>query len=444
MIEFTQTILGLIGFVALLVVILVGWVISWFTIVSPSEAHLVVTPNKKFVACADEAIGEKRSYYAIPSWIPGFGRKVKVMDITIKDLTMIHETVEKNQARYNVKSSTKYRIRDVKTASETYINDTELHEQLSGILHSAIRAVTIRYDIQEARAQKAKMATEVEKEIEKDFSTYGTQICSFQLVDIQDTADSKIISNISRRREVEIESETRQVNAEKMKQAVMKEAESTEASKKREIERDESIAKREQDKVMAVAVQEKLARDKQMDVVKISTIRQAEIDKEKAIVKANQDAETQKIIKEQQRLIGEGTRMKMEQEALGDYAKTFQAGKANADAKELLQKALQKFDDNAIRALVAEKIVDMQTQVGVKSAEALKEAELKIFVGGNSAGQGFDLGQLISSMAVSNKGTADAVLNLLARPNDLGLGDIKKMMPSMQPATIREVDKKAK
>lgn len=51
------------------------------------------------------------------------------MDVTIKELVINQETYEINQARYDVKSSTKYRIVNVGVAAETFVSQAELQEQ---------------------------------------------------------------------------------------------------------------------------------------------------------------------------------------------------------------------------------------------------------------------------------------------------------------------------
>ncbi len=66
----------------------------------------------------------------------------------------------------------------------------------------------------------------------------------------------------------------------------------------------------------------------------------------------------------------------------------------------------------------------MQRQIGLETAKALTEADLKVFAGGDSARSGFDLGQLIESLNVASESSAVSVLNRLARPNDLGFKDI--------------------
>lgn len=412
------------GVIALILIICA---FAWYRIVPPSEAHLVVTPKKKMVCSSDPKIqkdGGSSTYFAIPK-IPGIGRTVRVMDVTIKELVLNQETIEEGQARYAVKSSTKYKITDVQTASETSTSDEDLEKQLEEVIKASVRAVTVKYDVIKARSEKQKMAEEVTKEMKDDFAKWGIELVNFQLVDFQDVVGkdgkviSSIISDISRRREVEIETQTRERNAEKYKQAKVKEAESDEVSQKREIMRDEEVAKREQEKEQTIQTAKKLAEEKRFEVVKVQTIKQAEIDKEKAIVEANQKREQEEIMKQQKKLEGEGDRLKEEEQAKGAAAPIREKGLAEAEAKEKLQVALNKFGDEAIRALVAEKIVEMQQAVGVAGAKALENADVRLFGGGDSSG--FDIGKMISSMAVANEGSANATLNKLARPNDVGL-----------------------
>ena len=400
---------------------------AWYRIVSPTEAHLVITPRKKLIVSSDDSIAtdKKKTYFAIPSAIPFIGRQIRIMDLTIKEIVLTQESYEKNQARFNVKSSTKYRIDDVKRAAETFDSNEELKKQLEEVIVSSTNAVAAKYDVVEMRSKKQEMSKAVQVEMLDDLKQWGLELVSFQLIDFKDTEDSKIISDISKRREVEIEARTREENAEKIKQARIKEADAEEKAKTREIARDQVVAEREQNKEQKIAEQEKLAEEKRFEVVRVREVKQAEIDKEKAIVKANEDKETESIRKETKRLEGEGDRLREEEKAKGEAAPIREKGLAEAEAKEKLQAALNKFGDKAIMALTAEKIVSMQESVGVETAKALSNADVKVFSGGDeSSKNGFDLGKMISAMSASNDGAAKAALNKIARPNDLGLNGL--------------------
>jgi flotillin len=395
---------------------------AWYRIVPPSEAHLVVTPYKKMVVSSDDKIStdKKKAYFAIPNFIPFFGRNIRRMDVTIKELVVGQETYEKDQARYNVVSSLKYRIQDVQSAAETFTSDQELKEMLTEVVKSSVRAVTIKYDVVNTRSKKSEIQEQIRVEMDDDLKKWGLQLMNFQLIDFRDTEDSNIISDISKRREVEIQSRTRQENAEKKKLARVKEAEAEEVAKQREIEKDKVIGEQEQLKTQKIAEMQKTAEEKRFAVVQVQTIKQAEIDKEKAIVQANQAREQEEILKQKKKLEGEGDRLKQEEQAKGVAAPIREKGLAEAEAKEKLQSALNKFGDDAIRALVAEKIVEKDKDVGVATARALEKADLKVFSGGEGDRQGFDLGKIISSASVADGDAANAILNKLGRPNDLG------------------------
>lgn len=422
----TIAVLVIIGVPAVLFILML---LFTYRIVPKSQAHVVVTPSKTMICSGNPAFSridgkpsKKATYFHFPEWIPFLGRTLRVMDITTKEVVIDQETIEKGQARYSVKSSTKYRVKDVDVASETTTSDTELKKQLEEVIRAGIRAITVKYDVVEARANKQDMETGIRQEIEDDFAKWGLELVNFQLVDFSDTNASQIISNISKRREVEIEAQTRQENAERIKAARMKEAESDEKAKEREIKRDEIVGMREENKKQKIAEQAKLAKEKHFEVVRVETIKQAEITKDEAIVQANQAKDQEKILMEQKRLEGQGDKLRDMEKAKGEAAPILEKGLAEAKAKDALQEALNKFGDEAIRALVAEKIVEMQKEVGIAGAKALEVADVRMFSG--SDGGGFDIGKMVASMMTSNDAAAASALNKLARPNDLGFGNL--------------------
>ena len=436
----TPSMLITIGIIVFFLIIIIC-AFSWYTVVDPSEAHLVVTPRTKFVVSSDEKVGTTKTYFAIPRSIPFFGRVTRKMDVTIKEILIDQETIEEGQARYRVSTSTKYRIRDIKIAAETFINDKELQGQITEIIKSGVRAITVKYNVVDARAKKQEMEQGIRAEITDDLLQWGLELINFQLVDFFDTKESTIITDISRRREVEIEVTTREQNAEKYKNAKIKEAEADELSQKREIERDRVVAEQQQLKNQKIAEATKISQEKEFEVVRVKTIKQAEIDKdqtiikaqqskEQAIIKAEQDKETEAILKERKKLEGEGNRLKAEEDAKALAAPIKEKGSAEADvirligfaeadAKFKLQEALNKFGNAAIQALVAEKVVDKDKEIGIALAKALEKAQVRVFAGGGNTA-GFDLGSLIESLTMANSDAGIALKNRLARPNDVG------------------------
>lgn len=404
---------------------------SWYRIVPPSEAHIVISPGKRMVCTSDKKVvaqivqntkeGSGTRYGG--SWyfkIPII-RTVRHLDLTIMEITEPMETFEKDQGRYGVRYSLKFRIENVERAAETFTDKPDLFNQLKENIQAAVRVVTVKHSVTDARAMKNEMESDIETNIGKDLEQWGLRMVNFVLVDFNDTKDSAIISDISRRREVSINTETRQQNAQRIQEARVKEAEAEETAKQREIAKDEAIAKRDQDKLQAVAVKQRDTREKELEVVKVQQVKTAEIAKERAVIEAEQQREVEVINKEQKKLIGEGDRLRDVEQAEGKAAYIKAEGLAEAAAKEALQEALNKFKDEAIRALIAEKVVSMQQAIGVATAEAIGKADVKIFSGGGNAKAGFDLGSLVSAAQITSDQAAQTAINRIARPNDLGL-----------------------
>lgn len=416
--------------IIVLVVLSLLCAFAWYTIVPSSEAHYVIygsggskvfSADKKF-----QTPGAGSAYFLIPEYFPIIGRLSRSIDVTIKELIFSQETYEKDQARYMVKSSTKYRITDVRKAAESFTKEDELKSQLKEIIQAAVREVTVKYDVVNARAKKQLMSEEVEKSIKDDLAQWGIELVNFVLVDFQDTDESSIVSDISKRREVEIQSNTREQNAEKLKQARIKEAEADEKAQEREIARDKIVAERKQQAAQAVSEKQKLAEEKRLEVTKVQVVKQAEIHKEAAIVKAKEEKATQEILKDKKRLEGEGDRIKAEQIAKGNAADIREKILAEAEGKEKLQAALNKFTPAAITALTAELAIEANKAVGIKGAEALAQSDMKVFAG-SDGGQGFDIGKVLEATRVSSPETANAIENKIARPNDLGVVALKKV-----------------
>lgn len=402
---------------------------SWYRIVPATEVHLVTTPKKRFVASSDRKISQYSTYFEIPSWIPFFGRTVRIIDATIKEVRGKQDTIEKDNARYVVDTSLKYRVKDIETAANTIINEENLNGQLDGIINAAVRAATVKYAVQDARAKKKDIEAEIREQLDDDLAKFGLELVSFQLVDFSDTEESKIISNISKRQEISIEALTREMNAEKIKSARMKEAIADQEAKKQEIERDQQVALRDQERLQKIAEQAKVTEQKRLEVEmtqktmteninKAAAEIQANKAKEVAKIEAERDKEVANIQKEALKSQGEGYRVNAEEKAKGDAASIREKGLAEADAKNKLQEALNKFKPEAINALVADKLVEKDRAIGIANAEALKAAKINVMAGGND--EGFEIAKYLQSMKMVDSSTSEAILNRIAKPNDLG------------------------
>jgi len=434
--------------VATVAALAVGFVAlsAMYNVVDPSKAHMVIKASGKTVIySADDSIStseNKSSYFFIPEWVPFIGMTRKIIDVTIKEIVDHQETYEKSQARYCVDTSLKYRINNVSVNGQTSLGEEDVAKQLREVISSTVRDVTIKYTLVEVRANKSKVEDEIEELITKDLNKWGLYLVNFQLVNFADTKHSTIVSDISEREEKRIAAETRIAVAERDREAKIKEAENREMASVRELLEKQKVDAQAEASKVEVAKQEEKAKEAHFKVVKVEEIKRAEIDKEKAkvvaeqikevaLIKANELKDAEEINKQQKKLSGEGDKIKAEEIAKGNAAKAREEGLAEAEAieakglaeakaKNELQKALNLFGDDAIKALIAEKEVAKDEAIGIATAQALANAEVKVFSGSDNRG-GFDLGKTLSALQVADPNTAKNVGNNIARPNDVGL-----------------------
>ena len=420
--------------IAFLIIILA----ALYRIVPADYADVVIREGKVRVYSSHKeySIDGKSAYFNIPSWFFLFKLGMLVHRIPLKVLTIDVPnflSFDKDRARFECNIITYVTVNDPLVAAKRFSGDVdEMIKQISMVVQAITRDVTTKKAIREIINDREGVLKLIQEPLTNTIKVWGVELKDIELIDFKDPqkgeregeAPSHVISDISSIIEEQINSEARQKNAEQKQIARTKEAQNEEAARLREIQKDEFIGRRDQEKLMKIAEQEKLAREQELEVTRVQKVKNQEIEKERLIVEAKQRKEVEEINVEQKRLEGEGDRKRAEEKAKGEAAPIRERGYAEADAKEKLQLALNKFGPAAITALVAQQVVDMQTQVGIAAANALKEADVKLFAGSQTGQTGFDIGQMVSAMGVSNTSLAESILNRLSRPNDLGIGSI--------------------
>ena len=379
----------IIGFIALLIFILA----SLYRVVPADFADVVIQSGKTRVYSPHKQYSPdgKSAYFQIPSWFFLFRLGMQVHRIPLKIIPINVPNFlafDKDRARFVCDIITYVVVKDPVEAAKRFAGDLRvLNEQISVIVQSTTRDVTTKKAIREVINNRQDVIEAVTPILSVTISNWGLELKSLELIDFKDPTDpsfgieSKVIHDISSIIERQINSEARQKNAEQLMIARQKEAQSDEDARKREIARDEEIGKREQEKNMRIAEKQKEAREKELEVVRVQQVKTQTIEKERAVVEANLKKEVEEVNKIQKKLEGEGDRVRLEEQAIGNAAKIKQNILAEAEGKTKLQEALNKFEDKAIRALIAEKVVEMQQAIGVASAKALENSEMRVFVG---------------------------------------------------------------
>ena len=411
---------------------------SLYRVVPANEAHVIIQAGKTTVYTSNPKISEngKSAYFKIPEWFFLFGLGMKIHKIPL-DILPVHVTdflaFDKDRARFVCDIIAYVTAKDPITAAMRFSgNVATLKEQVSKVVQATTRDATTKQTIREIINNRQGVIQEINVPLKDALTEWGLDLNDIELIEFKDPIPGKddeeeashVIADISSIIEEEINSEARQKNAEQKKEARLKEALAEETAKIREIEKEEEIGKREEQKLQLIAKEAKKAKEEQLEVTKVEQVKNAQIQKEKQIVIAKQDKEVEAINKAKKRLEGEGTRLQQQEEAKGAAAPIREKGLAEAEAKEKLQAALNKFKPEAIQALIAEKVVEMQEKVGVEGAKALTHADMKVFAGTEGDKAGFDIGKTLAAITVSNEGAAKAILNRLGTPHDIGIKNL--------------------
>ena len=444
-----ELVLGAIVVIAVLAVIGA----SLYRVVPADVADVVIQGNDIRVYSSHPEYNKegKAAYFKIPSWFFLFNKGMKVITIPLAIIPIDVPdflAFDKERARFKVDIITYVAVRDPIVTAKRFNGDLEqLGKQISFVIQSTMRDATTKKSVREIINDRKGMITEITPQLKEVIEAWGLDLVSVELIDFKDDPDegSRVIADISSMIETQITSEARQKNADNLKLARLKEAEAEELAKQREIAKDQAIAMRLQKQAEEVAVSQKAAVEKQLEVSRTQQTTNAEIEKARIIIQTNQEkevaviqaqkakevAEVEKeraIIaaeqlkevesrnKEKKILEGEGDRFRAESQARGNAAAIRENGLAEAEAKEKLQDALNKFTKPAIEALVAQAVVEKDKAIGIEAAKALQQAEIKEFTGG---GAGMDIAKLVEALKVGSPDGANAILNRIARPNEI-------------------------
>jgi flotillin len=443
MIALTLPMIIVIVFVVLLIVAVLALL---YTIVPADYADVVIQKGRMRVFSPHKEYSPtgKSAYFRIPRWFFLFGLGMTVHRIPLRILAIDVPnflSFDKDRARFLCDIIAYVAVRDPIEAAKRFRGDLrELSVQLGKIMQATTRDVCTKSTVKEIINDRAMIIEMIDQPLKDTIRHWGIDLKDIELLDFKDptvaeygeTAPPHVIRDISSIIETQIHSEARQKNAEQIKVARLKEAEADETASIREIQRQEEVAKRMQLKDKMVAEQERLARLQQFEVTRVEQVRNAEIQKEKNLVVAEQDRAVEEIRKQRKLLEGEGDKLMNTEKAKGDAAKIRETLLAEAEGKLKLQEALAKFDEASIRALTAEKMIEMNRAIGIEGARALANGELKVFASGSDAQAGFDVGRLLAAIGVSNQGAMNAILNRIARPNDLGFKEMAELVQGLQ------------
>ncbi|MBI2063744.1 MAG: SPFH domain-containing protein, partial [Candidatus Yanofskybacteria bacterium] len=272
-------------------------------VVSTNTVHIVQSRRKTTPYGTTLSFGNV--YYRWPSWLPYFGVTVIELPVSNFDLSLKdYEAYDKDRVPFKVDVTSFFRIKDTALAAQRVASIRELEEQLSLIVQGAVRKVLASDVIDSIMLERSKFGEQFTSEVSEQLKEWGVEsVKSMELMDIRDSHESKVISNIMAKKTSHIEMQSRVEVANNMKTAKAAEIEAKQIVDVRQQEADEAVGKRtaERDKQVGIAqqqsrqevlTQEKQTQERSMDVKHVEQVRLAEITKEKEVVGAEQSKQT--------------------------------------------------------------------------------------------------------------------------------------------------------
>jgi flotillin len=357
-------------------------------VVETNEVHIVQSAKATKSYGKDTPNGN--TYYDWPSWFPVIGVTRIVMPVSVFDLELqAYEAYDVGRVPFVVDIVAFFRIDDSNLAAQRVESFDELRQQLLSIIQGAVRTILASHDIDRIMLERSIYGEQFTLAVQDQLNSWGVvPVKNIELMDIRDAADNLVVHNIMEKKKSLIEMESRTEVAENMKRAEIAEIEAKRETDIQEQQALQAVGERTALKTKAVGIanekaaqdikeQQRVTKEKEMAVIQVQQVRQADITREANVVKADEDRQTTVIIAEgrleETRKESEG--IAVEGAARAEAEKLMQLAPVEAQialAKEIGQNEGYQNYLVAIEAVAANQIV------GVEQAKALTDADVKV------------------------------------------------------------------
>lgn len=430
---FTYIFFILLGFAIIVLFGFIAIAAMFRRVVGANEVHIIQKGNKNLSYGAQTANGSV--YYAIPSWIPIWGVNVISLPVSVFQIKIDeYEAYDIERLPFIVDLTAFFRVADSDLAAQRVSNIEEMHRQLIDIVQGSVRSILSSRDLNEILQVRSELGEDFTNAVKEQLKVWGLEpVKNIELMDIRDGRGSKVIQDIMEKKKSFIEKESRIEVAKNLQEAKIAEIEAQKAADVKEqeakkevglktVENEREVAIANESASQAIKEQEKITKEKEMEVIRVADTRKAEIDKSVEIVKAEQEQKTKEILaeadknvmiknseaeKERDILAAEALLATKEREAQG-IAKI---GNAEAEAKEKIEIATvagqislakEIGENNGYQQyLISIRQVEANQAIGVEQAKALSNGEIKLIVNSGDVGGGI---QKISEIFTSSGG----------------------------------------
>jgi flotillin len=397
--------------------------------VPTNEVHIV--QSSKLTTSYGKDTENGNTYYEWPSWIPVVGITKIILPVSVFDLDLTdYEAYDKGRLPFKIDVKAFFRIADSNLAAQRVASFDELHKQLQSIVQGAVRAILASNDIEDIMQGRATFGEQFTHEVASQLTNWGVvAVKNIELMDIRDSSGSNVIHNIMEKKKSFIEMESRTEVAANMRTAQIAEVDAqreTDIKKQQALqqvgiqtaEKEREIGIANQKSTQAIQDEQRITKEKEMAVIKVGEVNQAEINKQVQVVMAEQEKQTSVIqaegIKQRITIAAEGEKAKAVLDSEGKLeAKKRESegitleGTARAEAEKAMQLApvqaqivlAKEIGGNASyqQYLITVEQIKANQVVGVEQAKALEKADIKIIANTGDASTGLSkLGDVIS------------------------------------------------
>lgn len=387
-------------------------------VVPTNMVHIVQTSKHTTPYGRDKPAGN--TYYAWPSWVPVLGVTVTEFPESIFQVSLHnYEAYDLVRLPFTVDVSAFFRVKDAAVAAQRVATFAELQNQLQSVLQGAVRRILATNTLEFIMQSRSELGDQFTTEVANQIAEWGVApVKTIEFMDLRDSRDSEVIANVMAKEKSRIEMESRVQVAANTREAELAEinAERTVEVQRQDAAQQVGLRTAEKDKAVGIAKEQaaqeiqaaaKTTAERNMDVLKVTEVRSAEIQRDVAAVKAEQDKKVTVVNAEAEKeasvVRAEGDLEAARREAEGIRAK----GEASAAAEQAMLlapveaqiKLAHEIGSNPAYQtyLVTIEQVRAGEKVGLKMAEAMASADLKVIANSGDMQQGVaHLGDIFS------------------------------------------------
>lgn len=389
------------------------WILSLRIVVPTNMVHIVQKRSKSVPYGRGKAAGNV--YFHFPAWIPFIGIVVTQFQESIFQINLKnYDSYDSARLPFMIDVSAFFKVADAETVAQRVASFSELIAQLESILQGAVRRILATTKLEDIMQERSALGDRFTEEVQLQIKEWGVEsVKTIEFMDIRDASGSTVIANIMAKEMSRIEMESRVAVANNTQTAETKEIEAKKtidlskqdalqqvgiktANKEREVGISEEISRQQ------ILDQQKTTQEKTMQVAQVSSVKQAQINKEVAIVQAQQEQQQIQINADANLYSATQNAQSVQIEGLARASAEQAMLEAPVNAQIKLAHDIGE-NQSYQQYLITIKTIEVDGEVRKANAVALEKADLKLLVNSGDVQSGINK---ITDLLGSKGGTA--------------------------------------